>query len=225
MPFDVPPKQVSSYLDQLPATFQQNADESGVTFIGRFLLGFEKILSGLGDPAEPGLEERLHGIVDPNNGTVQLAGLQRYFDPGVRGDDTLPETQRTPDEFLPWLASWVALTLREDWTPAEKRRLISRIVALYHKRGTKEGLSEILSTYTGGSVNIYEFEQPAHYFQVELLSKDRDPAVISRKEQIARAIINQEKPAHTFYTLKTRLTVTMQIGVASTVGDNTLIGS
>jgi phage tail-like protein len=225
MPFDVPPKQVSSYLEQLPATFQQNADESGVTFIGRFLLAFEKILSGLGDPAEPGLEERLHGIVDPSNGSVLMAGLQRYFDPGVRGDDTLPETQRAPDEFLPWLASWVALTLREDWTPAEKRRLISRIVSLYHKRGTKEGLSEILSTYTGGNVNIYEFEQPAHYFQVELLSKDRDPAVISRKEQIARAIINQEKPAHTFYTLKTRLTVTMQIGVASTIGDNTLIGS
>ena len=225
MPFDVPPKQVSSYLDQLPATFQQDADESGVTFIGRFLLAFEKILSGLGDPAEPGLEERLHGIADPSNGSVLMAGLQRYFDPGVRGDDTLPETQRAPDEFLPWLASWVALTLREDWTPAEKRRLISRIVSLYHKRGTKEGLSEILSTYTGGNVNIYEFEQPAHYFQVELLSKDRDPAVISRKEQIARAIINQEKPAHTFYTLKTRLTVTMQIGVASTVGDNTLIGS
>lgn len=225
MPFEVLPKQVSSYLEHLPAAFQQDVDESGVSFVGRFLLGFEKILSGLGDPAEPGLEERLHGIVDPANGSVQLAGLQRYFDPGVRGDDTLPEAQRAPDEFLPWLSSWVALTLREDWTSAEKRRLISRIVALYHKRGTKDGLREMLETYTGGDVLIYEFEQPAHYFQVEILSNVRDPAIINRKELIARAIISQEKPAHTFYTLKTRVTVTMQVGVASTVGVDTLIGS
>lgn len=225
MPFEVLPKQVSSYLDHLPATFQQNADDSGVTFIGRFLLAFEKILSGLGDPAEPGVEERLHGIVDPANGSVRLAGLQRYFDPGVRNDDTLAEPLRAPDEFLPWLASWVALTLREDWTAAEKRRLISRIVSVYHKRGTKDGLREMLSTYTDGDVNIYEFEQPAHYFQVEILTNVRDPAVISRKEQIARAIISQEKPAHTFYTLQTRLTVSMQVGVASTIGNDTLIGS
>lgn len=225
MPFDIPPKQVSSYLNNLPAVFQQDADAAGVSFIGRFLLAFEKILSGLGDPAEPGLEERLHGISDPATGGVLLAGLQRYFDPGMRGDTTLPEAQRTPDEFLPWLASWVALTLRDDWTAAEQRRLISRIVALYHQRGTKEGLRQMLETYTGGDVNIYEFEQPAHYFQVELLSNVNDANAISRKELIARAIINQEKPAHTFYTLRTKVTVTMQVGVASTIGDTTLIGS
>ena len=67
MAIEVPANRVSSYLEYLPAIFQQDADEQGVNFIGRFLLAFEMILSGLGDPDHPGLEEiidRLHTYFD-----------------------------------------------------------------------------------------------------------------------------------------------------------------
>ena len=42
----IPPRRVSSYLEHLPAIFQQDADAHGMTFIGRFLLAFEQTLNG-----------------------------------------------------------------------------------------------------------------------------------------------------------------------------------
>ena len=83
MALNVTPNQMSTYLQYLPAILQENADAQGVTFLGRFLLAFEQILSGLGDPEQPGLEEIIGGIVGPD-GQMQLASLARYFDPGVR---------------------------------------------------------------------------------------------------------------------------------------------
>src|SRR5689334_21147492 len=115
----------SSYLDYLPIVFRQNVDRNGVNDLGRFLLAFEQILTGLGDPNQPGLEEILDGIVDAG-GTQRLAGSQRYFDPGP----ALPPSQRAPSEFLDWLAGWVALSVRADWTDDQKRRFISQIVTL-----------------------------------------------------------------------------------------------
>lgn len=204
---------ISSYLSYLPAIFQEDAGDQGPAFIGHFLLAFEKVLSGLGDPSQPGLEE----VIDR---------IHTYFNPGPAPSGATPDpTTRAPAEFLPWLAGWVALSLREDWEEEEKRRFISRIVPLYRKRGTKEGLVELLRTYTGGlEVNVYEFESRPHYFQVDMLLGVRDPVLLRRKEQVARAIIDQEKPAHSYYALRTRVP-TMQIGVHSTVGVDTLLGS
>jgi phage tail-like protein len=225
MPINIQPTQVSSYLQYLPAIFQEDADQQGVSFIGRFLLAFEKILSGLGDPDSPGLEEI-------------IAGIDTYFKPGP---GHIPSA-RTPDGFLPWLASWVALTLRADWAPEEQRRFLSRIVPLYRKRGTKAGLEEMLHTYTGMGVEIFEYHKPfvvgetstvgvdtyigggpPHFFWVKMVFTDLDPA-FERRVQIARAIIDQEKPAHTYYHLEVVIP-TMQIGMYSKVGEDTLLGT
>lgn len=226
MPKDIPAAQQSSYLENLPAVFQQDAGEDGVTFIGRFLLAFEMILSGLGDPDLPGLEEKIDRV-------------HTYFDPGPGK----PPSDRAPDEFLPWLASWVALTLREDWEPEQKRRLISRVVPLYRQRGTKAGLEELLRVYTGLGVEIYEFNQPLqlgvsstvgvdtligggppYYFLVKMLLETPDPVALAQKRAAAIAIINLEKPAHTYYDLEIAVP-TLQIGVNSTVGVDTLLGT
>ena len=243
MTIQIPPGLASSYLDYLPAIYHGDAETDGVTFLGRFLLAFEQVLGGLkdvslddldtGDPADaaavdrPGLDQILDGYADPQHQV--LAGVERYFNPGPDQD----RRSRAPDEFLPWLARWVALHLREDWTPEERRRFIAQIVPLYRLRGTKAGLAAMLATYAGtftgtsggaATVQIYEFEHIPHYFQVELLLLDRNPEVLRRREQVARIIIDQEKPAHTYYALKTRVP-TMQIGVFSTVGVDTLLGS
>ena len=226
MPIDIPETQQSSYLENLPAVFQQDAGEGGVTFLGRFLLAFEMILNGLEYEDFPGLQEKIQRI-------------HTYFNPGAEE----PESQRTPDEFLPWLAGWVALTLREDWGPEEKRRFIGRVVPLYRQRGTKEGLAELLRVYTGLGVEIYEFNQPMqvgsfstvgvdtllgggppYYFLVKMLFETPDPVALANKQQMARAIIDQEKPAHTYYDLEVEVP-TMQIGVYSTVGVDTLLGT
>lgn len=209
-------ERISQYLEYLPAIYHQDP------FAGRWLLAFERILSGLHPlpsddpiPGYPGLEELLDRI-------------HTYFDPGP---DAQPH-ERMPKEFLPWLGSWVALSLREDWAEDEKRRFLSRIVSLYRKRGTKNGLKDILHTYTKETVTIYEFDHPTHYFQVEMTLREQDPTILRRKEKIARAIIDQEKPAHTFYSLRI-LIPSMQIrndldeekNIGIRVGRNTLLGT
>ncbi|NEQ86448.1 MAG: phage tail protein I, partial [Moorea sp. SIO2I5] len=111
------------------------------------------------------------------------------------------------------------------------RRFISNIVPLYRQRGTKAGVKQMLELYTQEDVKIYEFEQPAHYFQVTITLNERDPKLLQRQEEIAKAIVNQEKPAHTFYALRV-LIPGMQIINEPTdskpgiiVGETTLLGT
>jgi phage tail-like protein len=198
-------KRTSSYGQYLPAIVQTDP------FIGRFLLAFERVLSGLFPP-------------DPEDPIAQQPGLEElidrvhtYFDP-----------QQAPDAFLPWLANWVALTLWEDWEEEVKRRFISQIVPLYRQRGTKAGLEKLLKLYTNEEVEIEEFEQMAHYFQVKMTLSASDRGLLRRKQQIARDIINREKPAHTFYALQIVIP-TMQLrndpSVGLIVGQNTILGT
>ena len=166
-------KSISSYVNHLPALFSQDP------FVGRFLLAFEAVLSGSEDAKRPGLEETIGRMADT-------------FDPKTTGE-----------EFLPWLAGWVALSLRADWDVPTKRRFIEQIVPLYRLRGTRQGLEELLKLYTQEKVTIYdEFKQPTHFFQAQVWLSEPDPERLRVKQQIARAIIDQEKPAHTFYALK-----------------------
>jgi phage tail-like protein len=187
-------KPISSYQQYLPATLQEDA------IVGGFLQAFEQILSGnttenesANESAHPlGLEEIINGI-------------HLYFNP-----------RQTPEEFLPWLAGWVALSIRDDWKVEVKREFIQQIVKLYRLRGTKEGLTQVLQLYLtnsgfGDNVKIFDrFDHFPDYFQVQLTLNDRDPEKYWRQVKIAKAIIDQEKPAHTFYTLKI-LVPTMQI--------------
>ncbi|WP_424094777.1 phage tail protein I [Moorena producens] len=208
----------SSYLNYLPANFQEDP------FVGRFLLALERVMSGFlprdtddPNPDQLALEEYIDRI-------------PTYFNPYNHPD--LPvESEIAPTEFIPWLASWVALSLRDDWSEETKRRFISNIVPLYRQRGTKTGVKQMLELYTQEDVKIYEFEQPAHYFQVTITLNERDPQKLQRQEEIAKAIVNQEKPAHTFYALRV-LVPGMQIINEPTeskpgiiVGETTLLGT
>ena len=178
---------VNHYVDYLPAILQADP------FVGQFLRAFERVMSGLSTRDEPdgfkGLEEYIDNI-------------HTYFNPGIQsGSDT------APSEFLPWLASWVALSLRDEWEEKTKRQFISQIVPLYRLRGTKAGLKEILKLYLKSSglpnkVEVYdEFDNLPQYFQVQLTSPDAASENYWRLARIAKAIIDHEKPAHTYYAL------------------------
>jgi len=243
-------RQTSSYLDSLPAIYREEALGALPDFLGRFLLAFERVLTGLGDVDHPGFEEILEGIVDAGGKTV-LAGAERYFDPG-RG---LPDGERAPSEFLEWLSGWVALTLRDDWTDEERRRILAEIIPSYQRRGTREGLRQVLAAFSGqyvGSIEIQEFERPfwvgpingvwtpvggdaaigggpPHYFLVQAQLAAPDGADLERKRKIFRDIIDVEKPAHTYYDLEVEVP-TMRLGpfgdldTHATVGVDTLLG-
>lgn len=228
----------SQYLNYLPAIYQQDATIDQPNFLGRFLLAFEKVLTGLGDVNDPGLEEILDGITGQDGKTV-LAGIYRYFEPGPGG----VETQRAPAEFLEWLSGWVALSLRADLDESHQREFIARAIPLYRLRGTKQGLIEVLQIYTRMGVAIDELNTgfqlgvssqigvhtwldggAPYYFIVTLQLPKVDPDLIREQNRIATAIIDAEKPAHTHYKLVVETPV-FQLGVHSTVGVDTLLGT
>ncbi|HEV8345120.1 MAG TPA: phage tail protein [Vicinamibacterales bacterium] len=205
----------SSLLKLLPSIFNEEP------FLGRFLLAFEKVLTGLDD--EPGGQDGLEETI---------AGIASLFD-----------ARQTREDFIPWLAGWVALGLRADWTVAQKRDFLAKIVPLYRRRGTRENLADLLKIYTGltpviTGVEETEFQigvhstigkdtwidgMPPHRFKVTVTMPNPDQKTLQRQTQIARALIDLQKPAHTTYELEIVFN-TMQIGVRSTVGVDTLLG-
>ena len=197
----------SKYLWYLPSIYQAKGDTP--TFLGLFLKSFEKILSGIDDGVNvyingqtvEGIEEILDKIHDK-------------FDPEV-----------TDEDFLPWLAGWVALSLkkRESWDDSRKRELIAKIVPLYQKRGTKEGLEEYLKIYLGeeaqkvriiDELNPFQIGVnsrvgvdtridglPLYYFIVEISFSTTDLQKQMEMVTYIREIIDFEKPAHTCYQI------------------------
>jgi phage tail-like protein len=193
--------QASRYLDHLPPAFREHP------FAGEFLLAFEAILHG-------------HDDVE---GLAQLIGrVADYLDP-----------RTAPPDFLPWLASWVSLSLRADWDVDTQRSFIADIVPLYRRRGTPEGLERMLEIYlqppdadrTRDVVEVRSHStDPPHFFLVQLTLSDADPSRLRRTQEIARAIIDQEKPAHTYYALKVVIP-TMRLVQGLQLGRNTWLGS
>ena len=210
---------LSTYIHHLPPIFQESALVDG------FLLAFEKVLSQASpDDKRPALE------------TV-IAQSHRYLRPMPSGDEQL----QAPSDFLPWLAGWVALTLRDDWPEETQRKFIREVVGLYRHRGTKAGMARLLQIYLGDEVPVaiydhpsdFGFAPPAHFFQVQIGVTTQDTDEIRRVQQIAQAIIEQEKPAHTFYGLQI-MVPTMQLNSEEAaakgktpliLGGNTLLGT
>ena len=236
-----PTGRASRYLDHLPALYQQDAEGDEPNFLGRFLLAFEHILTGVGDAHEPGLEEVLDGIsaVDPATGRPLLAGVHRYFDPGP----STTEAEHAPAEFLEWLAGWVALWLRADLDELHQREFIARAVSLYRLRGTKEGLEQVIGIYTRLGATINELHTQfqfgvhstigvdtilgggaPHFFRVLVRLPTPDPQQIRQHLEVTASIIDMEKPAHTYYALDP-VTPELQIGANSTIGVDTLLRS
>jgi phage tail-like protein len=232
---DVLPGRASTYLDHLPAVFREGETGDTPGFLGRFLLGFEHVLTGVGDPAEPGLDELIDGV-------------PAYFDPA-----------RAPAVFLDWLAGWVGLTLRADLETAalgmegdpaaaaagrreRARALVAGAVPLYRMRGTRRGLEALVRILTGGlsptiSELTAEFQVGVtstvgadtlvgggapHFFHVLVRLPQPDPQARRRVEELVRAVLDAEKPAHTRYGLDV-ITPSMQIGVHSQIGVDTLL--
>jgi len=98
--------------------------------------------------------------------TAVAAFLRRYlavFD-GALGDlearadarDVLLDPQATPEEALPWLASFLGLALDERWPLAARRELTAEAPKLWRARGTVVGLTRFLELYLGRAPVLVE---------------------------------------------------------------------
>ena len=74
-----------------------------------------------------------------------LDGLEVYVDPLL-----------CPEDFLPWLASWVGVVIDENWAVDQQRAFIRAAVELFRTRGTPRGLKAEIELLTGGVVDISE---------------------------------------------------------------------
>jgi phage tail-like protein len=143
----------------------------------------------------------------------KIDGISGYFDP-----------RTVPVDFLPWLSSWVALTLRADLEEARKRAFLARVVPLYLRRGTLQNLQDLLGIFTRGVSTVEESVTEPHRFKVTMRLPPTPAGELLRQRSIARSLIDLEKPAHTDYDLHL-LFPSMQIFVTSHIGLDTLLGT
>lgn len=154
------------FRNYLPAIFR--ADEiNNVNFLSRFLHAFELLFEGI--------EAEIEGSRDPNTGDITGGGVPDLFDV-----DSTPPAQFTyraqpnsdnpdPDfDFLSYLASWIALPLRND--PVQnatesdaayfaRRILLNRnffrtSIAYYPERGTLTAMDAMLRVWLSGELLV-----------------------------------------------------------------------
>ena len=164
-------------------------------------------------------------VLSPVDG--QIGSLDSYFDPDL-----------TPDIFLPWLASWLDVTLVDSWTRERKVALLRAAPDLHRWRGTRRGLREHLRLYldtdpeieeSAGGLRLGPSTQlgfrttlgdtgARHHFTVTL--RVPDPSLLDYTA--VSALIEAQKPAHCTYSLvilpRSSQTTT---GMPDTLGDQT----
>lgn len=182
-----------------------------------------------------------------------LDGIARYSDPlqapAAGGDGLELDARFFTDDFVSYLARWVAVSLRQDWPESRKRRLVQIIVPLYKKRGTLAGIRRILELFVDAPVAISEEPGmlvgvrstvsvdtrvgglPPHMFLVEIPYGFRDPGTpptpfdlgfLRSVTQTTRQVLDLEKPAHTDYIARYRFPGIV-VGEYSTVQYDTLL--
>ncbi len=97
----------------------------------------------LGDDFTARLTEALDAVLAPV--LVTLDCLAGYVDPRL-----------APPDFVDWLAGWVAFSIDEGWSLAQRRELVANAVELHRWRGTRRGLVEHVRLLTGGEVDVAE---------------------------------------------------------------------
>lgn len=144
-------------------------------------------------------------ILDPVEETID--NTHHYLDPGT-----------APTEFLPWLASWVGVSLDPGLDEAHQRELIRQAVELYRWKGTRRGLREELRIRTGGRALIVEnFDgmrlgqdaslglntnlgvQCDQFVSVTLATNGRR----TTSQHEADALVQELKPAHVGHVVRT----------------------
>lgn len=211
--------------EYLPAIYQEGDSPDSPSFLREFLEAFELVLLGA-DKGAKRANQPMEGLGQ------KIERLHAIFDP-----------EETPDEFLPWLAGWAALTLNSHLSPERKRGLVAKIIPLYRIRGTKSYLEQLLDLCVDVDTSVSEEEippmqlgerstlgwdthlggGPPHFFRVTLVASKLNAQDVQAQRQFAYEVIELAKPAHTTYDFDV-IYPHMQLGTHSTVGLDTVLG-
>ena len=95
------------------------------------------------DPFTMRMTEAFDEVLAPIIAT--LDNLPVYFDPDL-----------APEDFVDWLAEWVAIELDEMWELPLRRAVVAGATDLHGRRGTAAGLADHVRLVTGGEVEVIE---------------------------------------------------------------------
>jgi len=171
-------------------------------------------------PAIYQTNEQLASFLEPLE--ALLLGPGGGIRDGIRALPDLLDPQRTPEDFLPWLASWVGLSVRRDLPVERQRALIAHAVPLHRIRGTPDAVKTLLELVTGGRASIVEPDivglrvgveaiigsttrlgsELPHFFRVTIDFPRGGSQDESWLGSLARETIDLAKPAHTYYDLR-----------------------
>jgi len=151
--------------------------------------------------ADDDLAQRLTSALDDVLAPVfaTLECLPDYFDPIL-----------APPDFVEWLSRWVAFSLDEGWTLAQRRALVANAVELHRLRGTARGLEQQVRLLTLGDVEIVDtgsctvsnqprWTVPNPEPRVEVRVTVLDPATIHEPRLLAAIV--EAAPAHVAVSL------------------------
>lgn len=237
------PTVTSELIQYLPAIFQQEQ------FVGKFLLAFEQVLlrQSIQDIVSESTREedkpvdlrRKRGIEE------NISGLVDLFDPLKTPEDFLPwlstwtafvlRADFDSSQQRNFIAAAVSL-YRNRGTKQNLEGLLHIFTGRPVTIIEPPDVPLKIGVHARIGVDTYLEGPPPHFFQaiIDLLVDDRrgdreetpqQSATRIRQEQIANAIIELEKPAHTTYQLL-RVVPAMQLGVKerAEIGRNTWLG-
>ena len=163
------------------------------------------------------------------------------------------DPRTTDPDFLPWLASWLAISLNPDWSTLQRRQMLMAAARLFPDRGTAKAIREFVRIYAAANVEIEENAWPFQGFRIGVNSTVGDDTVIlppmnlahcfvvrldkpasgTREDEIIKIhqIIQSQKPAHTSYFLAFSdeaesgvMGTFMSIGMAGPEGEGAALG-
>jgi phage tail-like protein len=219
----------SSYLTQLPALYQQA--DGGAELLGRFLRAFEKLFTGLGDRGQPGLEEVLAGIPGKLGGVERYLTPEASAEVPAEARCPFEAPPEFLSWLASWVALIFHADLDEDRQRALIARAVDLYRRRGTKGGLTEalklytGLSSIRieegrASFRIGKARVGQAPRaegpgseqafgtrlghgPAHFFRVTYAASSRSDATKGWSLfQVIDAIIQMEKPAHTWYEIR-----------------------
>jgi len=125
----------------------------------------------------------------------------------IAGSHTVIDPETAGSGYLDWLSSWLGLVRDERWPEATWRKFLLMAPGFFKKRGTREGLSEILALYLGKAPFIIEpFQAACEAGGAKLLDLDDYTFCVVLKPgqaegetalAVVKKIVDTWKPAHT----------------------------
>jgi phage tail-like protein len=131
---------------------------------------------------------------------LTLDCLDAYIDPRV-----------APEDFLPWLGSWLGVSLDDSWPADRRRRVIATAAARHRDGGTRRGLQAYLEALTGGEVEVVDsggtvWSDDPHVDppgggapRLEVLVRVEDPSTVDTER--LREAVRAARPAHLPFTV------------------------